>query len=66
MFQADHLLDPTHRGELAPPVLARLTEAIAAGLHNDYLLACLLAMLTVLLSALLPARLSPKGQPLRR
>jgi len=66
MLQADHLLDPAHRGELAPPVLARLTEAIAAGLHNDYLLACLLALLTLVLSALLPARLSPRGQPLRR
>lgn len=63
---ADQLLDPARRQTLAPPVLDRLTEAIAAGLHNDYLLACLLALLTVLLSALLPARLSPKGQPLRR
>ncbi len=66
MFEADHLLDPTHRGELAGPVLARLTEAMAAGLHNDYLLACLLAVLTLVLSSLLPARLSPRGQPLRR
>ena len=66
MAQADHLLDPAHRGELAPPVLARLTEAIAAGLHNDYLLACVLALLTLVLSALLPARLSPREQPLRR
>jgi len=64
--QADHLLDPVLRGDLAPAVLARLTEAIAAGLHNAYLLACLLALLTTLLSARLPARLSPKGQPLRR
>ena len=66
MAQADHLLDPTQHGELAPAALARLTEAMTAGLHNDYLLACLLAVLTLLLSALLPARLSPKGQKLRR
>jgi MFS family permease len=63
---ADHLLDPAHRSELAPDVLQRLTDAIAAGLHNDYLLACVLAALTLLLSSMLPARLSPKGQPLRR
>jgi EmrB/QacA subfamily drug resistance transporter len=63
---ADHLLDPAHRGELAPDVLARLTDVIAAGLHNDYLLACVLAALTLLLSSMLPARLSPKGQPLQR
>jgi MFS family permease len=63
---ADHLLDPAHRTELAPDVLARLTDVIAAGLHNDYLLACVLAALTLLLSSMLPARLSPKGQPLRR
>jgi MFS family permease len=64
--QADRLLDPTRRGELTPDALARLTDAVAAGLHNDYLLACVLAVLTVVLASLLPARLSPKGQKLRR
>jgi hypothetical protein len=39
---------------------------MAAGLHNDYLLACVLAVLALVLSSLLPARLSPRGQPLRR
>lgn len=63
---ADHLLDPARRSALAPEVLQRLTDTIAAGLHNDYLLACVLAALTLLLSSLMPARLSPKGQPLRR
>jgi hypothetical protein len=43
-----------------PPVLALLTEATAAGLHNDYLRACGLAVLTLVLAKLLPARLSPK------
>jgi EmrB/QacA subfamily drug resistance transporter len=62
---ADHLLDPTGRAELTPATLARLTEVIAAGLHNDYLLACVLAALTLLLSCLLPARLSPRDQKLR-
>jgi EmrB/QacA subfamily drug resistance transporter len=62
---ADQLLDPTRRSELAPSVMQRLTEAIAAGLHNAYLLACLLALLTLALSALLPARLSPRDQRLR-
>jgi MFS family permease len=64
--QADRLLDPARRGELTPDALARLTDAMGAGLHNDYLLACVLAVLTVLLASLLPARLSPKGQKLRR
>ena len=62
---ADHLLDPAHRAELAPDVLQRLTDTIAAGLHNDYKLACVLAALTLLLSSLMPARLGPKGQSLR-
>jgi EmrB/QacA subfamily drug resistance transporter len=65
MFEADHLLDPAHRDELAPSVLARLTEAMTAGLRNDYLLACGLAVLTLLLASLLPARLSPRDQKLR-
>jgi MFS family permease len=64
--QADRLLDPSHRGELALAALARLTDAMAAGLHNDYLLACVLAVLTLVLSSLIPARLSPRSQPLRR
>jgi MFS family permease len=64
--QADRLLDPARRGDLAPAALARLTDAMAAGLHNDYLFACGLAVLTLLLSSLLPARLSPRSQPLRR
>jgi MFS family permease len=57
---ADQLLDPTRRGELAPALLARLTDAIAAGLHNAYLLACVLSVLTLILSARLPARLGPR------
>jgi EmrB/QacA subfamily drug resistance transporter len=62
---ADQLLDPAQRGLLAPALRTRLTEVIAAGLHNDYLLACALALLTLLLSCLLPARLSPRDQRLR-
>jgi EmrB/QacA subfamily drug resistance transporter len=62
---ADHLLDPARRAELTPAMLARLTEVIAAGLHNDYLLACVLAVLCLLLACLLPARLSPRDQKLR-
>jgi len=62
---ADHLLDPAARAELTPAMLARLTEVIAAGLHNDYLLACVLAVLCLLLACLLPARLSPRDQKLR-
>jgi MFS family permease len=66
MLEADQLLDPGHRGELMAPVLARLTEAMTAGLRNDYLLACGLAVLTLVLAAALPPRLSPRSQTLRR
>jgi EmrB/QacA subfamily drug resistance transporter len=57
---ANQLLDPTRRGEMAPELLARLIEAIAAGLHNAYLLACVLSLLTLILSTRLPARLGPR------
>ncbi len=63
---ADHLLDPAARVELTPAMLARLTDVIAVGLHNDYLLACVLAALCLLLACLLPARLSPRDQKLRQ
>jgi EmrB/QacA subfamily drug resistance transporter len=59
---ANQLLDPAGRSALAPEILARLTEAISAGLRNAYLLACLLATLTLVLACLLPARLSPRDQ----
>ncbi|HET6238496.1 MAG TPA: hypothetical protein VFE41_26595 [Acetobacteraceae bacterium] len=58
--------DPALRGEMAAPVFPRLTEAMAAGLHNDYLLACGFAVMTLVLAAMPSARLRPRGHALRR
>jgi EmrB/QacA subfamily drug resistance transporter len=55
----DRLLDPLQRGGLAAAELARLTEVVALGLHNTYLLAGVLSVIALGLALLLPARLSP-------
>jgi EmrB/QacA subfamily drug resistance transporter len=61
----DQLLEPGLRQLLAPDRQAQLTELIAAGLHNAYLLGCVLAAATLVLVCFLPARLSPSQQTLR-
>jgi hypothetical protein len=61
----DRLLEPTLRQSLAPDEQVRLSELIAAGLHNAYLLGCILAAATLALVVFLPARLSPSQQTLR-
>ncbi len=55
----DRLLDPAERGTLPVQELARLTEVIAQGLHNTYVLAGLLSVAALGLAVLLPAGLSP-------
>jgi EmrB/QacA subfamily drug resistance transporter len=64
----DRLLDPAQRSGLAPSELARLTDGVALGLHNTYLLAGMLSVVALGLALLLPARLSPRtsGSPLAR
>jgi EmrB/QacA subfamily drug resistance transporter len=61
----DQLLEPSLRRLLQPDEQARLTELIAAGLHNAYLLGCILSAATLALVIFLPARLSPSQQTLR-
>jgi EmrB/QacA subfamily drug resistance transporter len=58
----DRLLDPSQRGGLAMAELARLTDVVALGLHNTYVLAGMLSVVALGLALLLPARLSPAGQ----
>jgi EmrB/QacA subfamily drug resistance transporter len=55
----DRLLDPLQRGGLPGADLVRLTEVVALGLHNTYLLAGVLSVVALGLALLLPARLSP-------
>jgi hypothetical protein len=61
----DRLLEPGLRSTLEPSELGRLTDLIAAGLHNAYLLGCVLSAATLVLVVFLPARLSPSQQTLR-
>ena len=58
----DQLLDPETRGTLPANELQRLVGIIASGLHNTYVLACLLSLVSLGLALLLPARLSPTRQ----
>ena len=58
----DRLLEPGQRGSLAPAELARLTDVIAQGLHNTYVLAGVLSVVALGFALMLPARLSPARQ----
>ena len=58
----DRLLDPVQRGGLAATELARLTDVVALGLHNTYVLAGVLSVVAMGFALLLPARLSPARQ----
>ena len=58
----DQLLDPMQRGGLATAELTRLTDVVALGLHNTYVLAGVLSVVALGFALLLPARLSPAQQ----
>ena len=58
----DRLLDPAQRGGLTMAELARLTNVVALGLHNTYVLAGVLSVVALGFALLLPARLSPAQQ----
>jgi EmrB/QacA subfamily drug resistance transporter len=64
----DRLLEPGQRSALPPAELAGLTDVVALGLHNTYVLAGMLSVVALGLALLLPARLSPRtpGSPLVR
>ena len=58
----DKLLEPGQRALLSAGEQSRLTDLIALGLHNTYLLAGALSTIAFILALLLPARLSPSSQ----
>lgn len=62
MSMVNRLLDPTERKGLAPAEISRLTDVVALGLHNAYLLAGILSVVAFFLAIMLPARLSPSQQ----
>jgi hypothetical protein len=56
------LLDPVLREGLPAAELTRLTDVVALGLHNQYLLAGVLSVVALGLALLVPARVSPSSQ----
>jgi EmrB/QacA subfamily drug resistance transporter len=61
----NRLLDPEARQLLAPAARIQLADVVAAGLHNAYLLGCLISVCCLALVVCLPPRLSPAQQRLR-
>jgi hypothetical protein len=55
----NRLLQPASRDSLGGTEIARLSDAIGAGLHNVYIVAGLVAVVCLALALALPARLSP-------
>jgi EmrB/QacA subfamily drug resistance transporter len=58
----DRLLEPSQRDALPAADLARLTDVVAFGLHNTYVLAGVLSVVALVFALLLPPRLSPARQ----
>jgi MFS family permease len=58
----NRLLDPAQRGNLPVTERMHLTELIASGIHNTYVLAGVLSVVALVLALMLPARLSPAHQ----
>ena len=58
----DRLLEPSQRDALPATDLARLTDVVAFGLHNTYVLAGVLSVIALGFALLLPPRLSPARQ----
>jgi MFS family permease len=59
----NRLLEPASRARLAPDSLLRLSDAIAASLHDVYVIAGVLAMLALGATLVIPARLGPRDVP---
>jgi fucose permease len=55
----ERLLEPARRTSLSADTIAHLGAAIAAALHNVYLIAAILAALALVMALLLPARITP-------
>ncbi len=62
---ANRLLQPSLRRSLGVADVARLTEAVAASLHQVYLIATVIAALTLVVALRFPARLSPRQPAVR-
>ncbi len=58
----NRLLDPAQRGDLPLTELTHLTDLIARGIHNTYVLAFVLSVAALVLALMLPSRLSPTRQ----
>ena len=61
--EINRLIDPATRGAVDGATALRLSEAIAAAMHNIYLIAGLLALGLLALAFRIPAGLSPVRQP---
>jgi len=59
----NRLLSPLARQTIDPAEIAHLSEAIAAALHNVYVVSGLVALVSLLLALALPPRLSPTRHP---
>jgi EmrB/QacA subfamily drug resistance transporter len=55
----DRLLEPSQRDALPASELTRLTDVVALGLHNTYVLAGVLSVIALGFALMLPPRLSP-------
>ena len=61
----DRMLNPVGRASLPPGEVAHLTDVVASGLHNAWLLAGLFSLLALVFACLMPARLSPRTHTTR-
>ncbi len=64
--EINRLLEPATRASVEPGEAMRLSEAIAAAIHNVYLVGGVLALGLFALAFLIPAGLSPIRQPVSR
>jgi MFS family permease len=64
--EINQLLDPAMRATLGAVETIRLSDAIAAAIHNVYLIAAVLSAGLLVLAFRIPAGLSPGRQPLPR
>jgi MFS family permease len=56
----DRIMEPTLRKTIAPADIAPLTQAIAQGLHNVYLITSVLCVVVLATALLVPAMLNPR------
>jgi hypothetical protein len=64
--EINRLLEPATRASVEASEAMRLSDAIAAAIHNVYLVAGVLSLALFALAFLIPAGLSPIRQPARQ